>query len=132
MKRTTCTLLTACLITGLLASAARAADAKAILDATGVQGGLIVHLGCGDGELTAALRASEAYVVHALDADGKNVAAARKFVAQRGLYGHVSVERLAGARLPYADNLVNLVVASDPGKVPPAEVMRVLVPRGVA
>ncbi|NQU19742.1 MAG: hypothetical protein HQ567_00555 [Candidatus Nealsonbacteria bacterium] len=43
------------------------AAAGHILNATGVQGGLIVHLGCGDGTLTAALRPSDAYIVHALD-----------------------------------------------------------------
>ena len=39
----------------------RPADERArhILEATGVKGGLIVHLGCGDGRLTAALRASD-------------------------------------------------------------------------
>ena len=31
--------------------------AKEILDASGVTGGLVVHIGCGDGKLTAALRA---------------------------------------------------------------------------
>lgn len=31
--------------------------AREILRATGVQGGLVVHLGCGAGSLTAALRA---------------------------------------------------------------------------
>jgi len=31
--------------------------AKQILNATNVKGGLIVHIGCGDGKLTAALRA---------------------------------------------------------------------------
>jgi len=36
------------------ARAAPADDARTILDATGTQGGLIVHLGCGDGRLTAA------------------------------------------------------------------------------
>ena len=33
------------------------ASARKILEAAGVQGGLIVHVGCGDGKLTAALRA---------------------------------------------------------------------------
>ena len=36
---------------------AEADAARQILQATGVRGGLIVHLGCGDGKLTAALRA---------------------------------------------------------------------------
>ena len=45
---------------------AAVAEAKQILAAAGVQSGLIVHLGCGDGRLTAALRAGDAYVVHGL------------------------------------------------------------------
>lgn len=32
-----------------------------ILDSTGVQGGIIVHLGCGDDKLTAAFRVSDRY-----------------------------------------------------------------------
>ncbi len=35
--------------------------AMRILKATGVKGGLIVHIGCGDGKLTAALRAGDSY-----------------------------------------------------------------------
>ena len=111
---------------------ADAEDAKALLDATGVKGGLIVHLGCGDGKLTAALRASDSYCVHGLDADAKNVEAARKHIRSLGVYGPVSVEQLTGKRLPYADNLLNLLISQDLGDVPMAEVMRVLVPNGVA
>ena len=44
-----------------------------ILEATGVEGGLIVHLGCGDGELTAALCANDSYIVHGLDRDPENI-----------------------------------------------------------
>ena len=42
-------------------------EAKQILDATGVKGGLIVHIGCGDGRRLAALRANDSYLVHGLD-----------------------------------------------------------------
>ena len=116
------------------AGAAQDAQAEAgrILDAAGVAGGLVVHVGCGDGKLTAALRAGESYLVHALDADAANVAAARKHIRSLGLYGAVSVERWTGAGLPYADSLVNLVVAEDPGKIAAGEIMRVLCPHGVA
>jgi hypothetical protein len=34
-------------------------ESQAILATSGMQGGLVVHLGCGDGQLTAALRASD-------------------------------------------------------------------------
>ncbi len=106
--------------------------ARQILDATGVQGGLIVHLGCGDGRLTAALRASDGYLVHGLDAEQGNVRQAREHIRSLGLYGSVSAEQWSGALLPYADNLVNLLVAEDLGDVPMDEVMRVLAPNGAA
>jgi len=106
--------------------------ARQVLDATGVRGGLIVHLGCGDGKLTAALRAGDGYIVHGLDRDPRSVELVRRNFGAREPYGKVSVDRLVAARLPYIDNLVNLVVAEDLDGVPMAEVMRVLCPGGVA
>ena len=117
-------------------SPAFAQDARQILDATGVKGGLIVHLGCGDGKLTAALRRNESTVVHGLDTDAKNVEQARKHIQSLGLYGKVSVDQHEGTRLPYIDNLVNLVVceyADDRvSESLMSEIMRVLAPNGVA
>ena len=117
-------------------ASAAAADAETlareILSSAGVEGGLVVHLGCGDGRLTAALRANDRYLVHGLDADAANVEKARRHIRSKGLYGPVSVDRLTGTRLPYADNLVDLVVAEDLGDVPMADVVRVLAPLGVA
>ena len=116
-----------------LASGANGArEARQVLDAAGVPGGLVVHVGCGEGKLTAALRANERYLVHGLDADAVNVEKAREHVRSLGLCGKVMVERWEGSHLPYVDNLVNLVVAQDLGAVPMAEVMRVLAPNGVA
>ena len=107
-------------------------EARAILEATGVKGGLVVHVGCGAGALTAALGADKAYLVHGLDADAAHVRAARERIASLGLYGRVSADRLEGKRLPYIDNLVNLVVSEDLGAIPQSEVLRVLCPNGVA
>ena len=107
-------------------------EAKAILDATGTTGGIVVHLGCGDGRLTAALRAGEAFTVIGLDADPDKVAQARSRVDSLGVYGPVSIERFSAAELPYTENLVNLVVVEDQGKVSADEIQRVLVPGGVA
>ncbi len=106
--------------------------ARQILDATGVEGGLIVHLGCGDGKLTAALAADDRYLVQGLDADAANVEKARQHVESLGMYGRVSIDRCCGKRLPYVDNLVNLIVVEQPGDVPEDEIMRVLCPNGVA
>jgi len=107
-------------------------QAKRILDATGVKGGLVVHLGCSDGRLTAALCANDSYLVHGLDADAKNIEEARDYIIRKGLYGKVSVERWSGNVLPYNSNVVNLLVAEDLGDVSMDEVLRALCPNGVA
>ena len=106
--------------------------AEEILKACDVKGGLIVHVGCGDGRLTAALRASDRYLVHGLDPSESRVVQARKYIRSLEAYGAVSVEKLGGNRLPYIDNLVNLVVSEDLGTIGMSEVMRVLCPNGVA
>jgi outer membrane protein assembly factor BamB len=102
-----------------------------LVRASGVKGGVVVHLGCGDGELTVALRAGKSYLVHGLDADAAKVAAARERVRKAGLYGPVSVGRLERPRLPYGENQVNLLVVSKPCGIALPDVLRVLVPRGV-
>ncbi len=126
-------LTTACNLSSSVAQTNTAADeAQRILHATGTRGGLIVHLGCGDGKLTAALSTGVKYLVHGLDADPANVQKAREHIQSLGLYGKTSVEQLRSDRLPYADNLANLVVSAELGKVSMDEVMRVLCPYGAA
>ena len=107
-------------------------QAKQILETTGIKGGLIVHIGCGDGKLTAALHVSDSYLVHGLDTDAANVEKAREHIREQDLYGPVTVQQWAGDCLPYAENLANLLVAEDLGEVAIGEVLRVLVPNGVA
>jgi outer membrane protein assembly factor BamB len=112
-------------------ASAEQALAQQILAETGVKGGLVVHLGSASGKLTAALRANDSYLVHGLDADPRNVESARRYVQSLGLYGKVSIDRIRSNRLPYIDNLVNLIVAEDPGEVSAEEMKRVLAPNGV-
>ena len=81
LLKTCCKLCVAVLAAiGGRAGADDQALARRILDATDVNGGLIVHLPCGDGRLTAALRADDRYLVHGLDPDAANVAKARDHV----------------------------------------------------
>lgn len=124
-----------CLIITLsLFSAAQAQEqqARRILEATGIKGGLVVHIGCDDGKLTAALRANDSYLVHALDKEAEDVERVRKYIQSLGLYGKVSIERWNDNTLPYTDNLVNLLVSQDPLEVTMDEILRVLAPSGVA
>jgi outer membrane protein assembly factor BamB len=125
-------LLAVCLLAGTAVAKTNdvTKSVNEILDTTGVQGGIVVHLGCGDGRLTAALRAGDSYTVHGLERDPAKVAKARSYVHARGIYGPVSVERYSGSVLPYTDSLVNLIVVEDGGKVARDEMMRVLTPGG--
>ena len=107
-------------------------EAKQLLQSSGTTGGLIVHLGSTDGRLTAALGAEGNYLVQGLDTDPENVENARAYVRRQGQYGRVSIDRLTGRRLPYANDLVNLLVVEELGDVPMSEVMRVLAPLGIA
>ncbi|HYW80682.1 MAG TPA: PQQ-binding-like beta-propeller repeat protein, partial [Thermoguttaceae bacterium] len=109
-----------------------AADVVELVESSGIQGGLVVHLGCGEGQDTARLRINDRYLVQGLDVDDANVLAARKRFLAVELNGKVSACRFDGKHLPYVDNLVNLIVSEGPTNVSEAEIMRVLSPLGVA
>ena len=118
----------------LLASPPTSAGPSAndIVLSSGVQGGLIVHLGCGDGQLTGSLRIGDAFLVHGLDVDPTTVDQARTHIGSLTREGQVSADVFDGRHLPYADNLVNLILVSDAHDVSRDELLRVLAPGGVA
>ncbi len=121
-----------CVVLGLIAvAAARAESPVEIVRDSGVQGGVIVHVGCGNGELTAGLKLNDRYVVQGLDTDEERVAKAQAIIKRAGVYGTVSADVFDGKNLPYVDNFVNLLVVSSPFDVSREEMIRVLAPRGV-
>jgi outer membrane protein assembly factor BamB len=130
MKRTLATtVLLACVMLCAPVFGATAKDRAAeIVKLSGVRAGLVVHVGVTDGALTAELSQGGKFLVHGLSADAASVMKARKHIHSLGLYGQVSVEAATLKALPYADNLVNLIVAES--DVPSAEAMRVLCPGG--
>ena len=103
---------------------------KGVVKKSGVKGGVVVHLGCGDGRETASLALGDSYLVHGLDVDAARISEARRRLRSKGVYGRVSVARYDGRTLPYGDNMVNLIVADTLGDVPAREAMRVLAPLG--
>jgi len=116
----------------VICSMAAAQDAKQILDASGVQGGLVVVIGCDSPTLLAELRASDSYLVHGLDRDPEKVAAARSDLREKGLYGSVTAAQWDGSQLPLVDSLVKLIVVTkDTKQVSQDELTRVLAPGGV-
>jgi outer membrane protein assembly factor BamB len=120
------------LVSSPLLSADVKDEAAEILRASGVAGGFVVHLGNNQGELTAALQASPSYQVQGLVRKPDNLAAIRSAVQSTGNYGDVSAIAYSGTELPYIDNMVNLMVVEDAGEISDEEILRVLVPNGVA
>ena len=112
-------------------AAATAPSTHEAIGATGVAAGLCVLVG-GDGEQAISLCNHGRMLVHVLALDDAACAAARRRINDAGLYGLASVATWRGGRLPYADNLVNLLVADCDalGQIAPAEteMLRVLVP----
>ena len=121
----------------LHAAETRKAESAQILKMPGIRKGLCLHIGCGDGSLTAALSGGGANVVHGLALDRAELHKARTYVRSRGLYGRVAVDTSSLHPLPYADGIANVIVVDDypalrkKGLVL-SEIVRVLAPRGVA
>ncbi len=123
----------------LVAVAAKGADTdpgKSLLGDRG-PGGVCVVVGCADAELSLSLAGHGGLVVHALFAGEADVQRARQAIHEAGVHGRVSADRFQGKRLPYIDNLINVVVVERFGEDATAdlslgEIRRVLAPLGVA
>ena len=111
-------------------SAVNCVYGNGVVEQSGVSGGLIVHVGCGDGRETVGFNIDDRFIVHGLDVDEAKVATARKAAVGKGVHGRISFSCYMGKRLPYADNLVNLLIVEESCKVDRKEMMRVIAPLG--
>ena len=59
---------------------------------SGIRGGVVVHLGCGDAALTETLRVGNGFIVRGLDTDKSKVKTARKRLLSSGNYGPVAID----------------------------------------
>lgn len=127
--------LAAVVLCGFMAPCVQGAveEAQSVFkDATGI----CVAIGCDESHITELARNGN-LLVHVLGADNSEVARLRKAIESKGSYGRVSVDCLKLPRLPYAENLIDLVVVGDWSKLASAglafkEVMRVMCPDGIA
>ena len=75
------------LILLLVVGQGQADNPLSLLESSGVKGGVVVHLGCGDGQATVSLRAADSHVVRGLDNDAEDVEKARRHVRSLGKFG---------------------------------------------
>jgi len=88
---------------------------------------------CGRGETAIGIARASDLLVHAFDADRAKIDEAIVSAQKAEIPGgRVVFESLAGDPLPYADNLVDVVVLERPQGISAAEVFRVVRPRGAA
>jgi len=111
--------------------------ADVLLAAIDSPGGFCIHLGATDGQLTIALSQGGKRLVHGLTKSDAATDAIRANVRKARLEGIVSVQPGSWKRLPYADQLANLIVVDNPTALAKeglswSEVQRVLQPGGVA
>ena len=69
-----------------------------------IQGGLVVHVGCGDGKLTAAIGSKAGYLVQGLDTDPIKVQNARSHLRSLGQQGHVTVREFDGEPVSFTED----------------------------
>ncbi len=82
-----------------------------VVETLGIPGGLCVQLGAEDLRLATELARTGRFLVQVLDSDESVVDQARRQLSSQGLYGLVTVDVLGDSgRLPYTENLVNLLV----------------------
>ena len=132
--------LAGCLcLPGVLAQEAAGVDAQAleaaasIIRASGRSGGLCVVAGAVDAALPVALARRGNFTVHCLCPDQATCDRVRQEIRSQGLYGTVSAVVHGPGRLPYAANLVNILVANRSSTALTAvDVFRVLAPLGTA
>lgn len=117
-------------------SAIYADTAKRIVDASKLDRGYCLVLGCGKGRLAWEIAKRGGLRVLAVDEDPANVQAARELLDSVGVLGaRIQVQCAPLGKLPYAEYLANLIVSEQlmlDGKLPgsAAEVFRVLRPCG--
>jgi len=95
------------------------------------QEGFVVQVGLSEGFDLEELRGKSKAHVHLLDRDPSLVAKTRAKIRESGDYGAVSADVWRGKTLPYIDNFVNRLDVRSSEKIPPAEVDRILAPRGI-
>ena len=96
-----------------------------------VHGGAVVQVGATNADLAIELARTGRYLVNVFATDDPTVEAIRTALRGENLYGVASAEPIENAtRLPYTENLVNLIIVDQPTLVPLEEIFRVLAPHG--
>jgi len=132
-KRLQLTRLTITIAFAIAAGNCFAQSARELVDAAGFKGGVVVHVGCGDGALAADIhRLVPNSLVHGIDVQASQVQQDRSELFDKGSDGKVTFGQWDGETIPFVADFVNLLVVGDGQTVSSEEINRVLAPGGTA
>jgi len=97
-----------------------------------VDGGLVVCIGSEALDSVSDDWKKQGCIFQCLVASEAKVSRLREKIIDAGCHGKVSAARFDGEKLPYVDNLVNLLIVGSGFDVPSSEIKRVLSPYGTA
>ena len=125
----------ACWPTNICHSKDPAVDAgKNLVAQSDLPGGVCVVVGCRNAQLPLSVARHGEFVVQVLLQDDAQLQSVREEIRASGQYGRVSADRFDGRHLPYAENLINLIIVEGPQQsndLSLGEIERVLAPLGV-
>lgn len=113
-----------------LACPAAGPAAAEVVRESGFPGGFVAVVGAPDAALAMDVARRGGFVVHCLASDAATCDRLRREIRGAGMSGQISVGVFEGGRLPFADNLINIVF--DRAGIAREEVLRALVPGGMA
>ncbi len=139
MNRTLCrneitalcgTLLGLLTLSGILHGEDRAQE---IIGQSKLAGGVVVHVHGADTSLLQSMRQQSPNLLgHLLVAQEADAREAREKLVEAGTHGKISVGRWQSGTLPFIENFVNILIVEQADAVSRDEVLRVLVPEGIA
>ncbi len=110
-----------------------AQSAREFVDAAEFKGGVVVHVGCGDGAVAAEIhRLVPNSLVHGLGMTADDLEGSRSKLFDKATDGKVTFGRWDGETIPFVADFINLLVISDGQTVSREEIDRVLAPGGMA
>ena len=119
-----------CLIIFILIVRAQADTATELLKKANFPGGVILHIGSGNGKLSNDLYQSENTLVYGLEKSHERVRTARNKAYEKGISGKVTYSQWDGKFLPFPQNFINMIICEE--EIDQKEIMRVLAPYGTA
>jgi outer membrane protein assembly factor BamB len=104
-----------------------------VVQQSGFEGGVVLHLGCGDGSLMGEIHTlAPNSLLHGLESDMILFWTAQKQLYDSGLYGPVTVAYWDEETIPFVSNFANLIIVEEATDELAVEIDRVLAPGGTA